>query len=107
VAQLLTLHPERFLTATQAGGAGRSPKAANDPRILVEAGEIENGCISRSRLYRQAPPRQRRNAVPIQTSTNMPLLLPCEATTIRLLPQSKCRPSGYRRSELLAHSITR
>src|SRR5262245_13105635 len=56
VAQLLTLHPERFLTATQAAGAGRSPEAANDPRIEVEAAEIEKGCISRSRLYRQAPP---------------------------------------------------
>ena len=56
VAQLLTLHPERFLTATQAAGAGRSPEAANDPRIAVEAAEIEKGCISRSRLYRQAPP---------------------------------------------------
>ena len=56
VAQLLTLHPGRFLTATQAAGAGRSPAAANDPRIEVEAAEIEKECISRSRLYRQAPP---------------------------------------------------
>jgi len=56
VAQLLTLAPQRFLTATQAAGAGRSPEAANDPRIEVEAAEIEKGCISRSRLYRQAPP---------------------------------------------------
>lgn len=56
VAQLLTLHPERFLTATQAAGAGRSPEAANDPRIEVEASEIEKSCISRSRLFRQAPP---------------------------------------------------
>jgi pimeloyl-ACP methyl ester carboxylesterase len=56
VAQLLTLHPERFLTATQVGAGGRSPEAANDPRIEVEAAEIEKGCISRSRLYRQAPP---------------------------------------------------
>jgi pimeloyl-ACP methyl ester carboxylesterase len=56
VAQLLTLHPERFLTATQVAAAGRSPEAANDPRIEVEAAEIEKGCISRSRLYRQAPP---------------------------------------------------
>ena len=56
VAQLLTLHPERFLTATQVAAAGRSPAAANDPRIEVEASEIEKGCISRSRLYRQAPP---------------------------------------------------
>jgi len=28
----------------------------NDPRIEVEASEIEKNCISRSRLYRQAPP---------------------------------------------------
>jgi len=56
VAQLLTLHPERFLTAVQVAAAGRSPKAANDPRIEKEAAEIEVGCISRSRLYRQAPP---------------------------------------------------
>jgi pimeloyl-ACP methyl ester carboxylesterase len=56
VAQLLTLHPERFLTATQVAAAGRSPAAAADPRIEVEAAEIEKECISRSRLYRQAPP---------------------------------------------------
>jgi pimeloyl-ACP methyl ester carboxylesterase len=56
VAQLLTLDTTRFLTATQVAGAGRSPKAANDPRIEVEAAEIEKGCISRSRLFRQAPP---------------------------------------------------
>ncbi len=56
VAQLLTLHPERFLTATQAAGAGRSPAEANNPRILKEAAEIEQNCISRSRLFRQAPP---------------------------------------------------
>lgn len=55
VAQLLTLHPERFLTATQVAAAGRSPKAANDPRIEKEAAEIERDCISRSRLMRQAP----------------------------------------------------
>lgn len=59
VAQLLTLRPERFLTATQAAGAGRSPAAANDPRIEVEAAEIEKGCISRSRLFRQAPPNRK------------------------------------------------
>jgi pimeloyl-ACP methyl ester carboxylesterase len=56
VAQLLTLHPERFLTATQVAAAGRSPAAANDPRIEQEAAEIEKDCISRSRIHRQAPP---------------------------------------------------
>ena len=56
VAQALTLNPERFITATQAAGAGRSPKAAADPRIEQEAGEIEKDCVSRSRIWRQAPP---------------------------------------------------
>lgn len=55
VAQLLTLHPERFLTAVQVAAAGRSPEEANDPRIETEAAEIARDCISRSRLIRQAP----------------------------------------------------
>lgn len=55
VAQLLTLHPERFLTAVQVASAGRSPREANNPRIETEAAEIEKNCISRSRLMRQAP----------------------------------------------------
>lgn len=55
VAQLLTLHPERFLTGVQVAGAGRSPEEANDPRIETEAAEIARDCISRSRLMRQAP----------------------------------------------------
>jgi pimeloyl-ACP methyl ester carboxylesterase len=55
VAQLLTLHPERFLTATQVAAAGRSPKEANNPRIEQEAAEIEKDCVSRSRITRQAP----------------------------------------------------
>jgi pimeloyl-ACP methyl ester carboxylesterase len=55
VAQLLTLHPERFLTAVQVAAAGRSPREANDPRIETEAAEIARDCISRSRLMRQAP----------------------------------------------------
>ena len=66
VAQLLTLHPERFLTATQVAAAGRSPKAANDPRIEVEAAEIEKDCISRSRLMRQAPEGQKPTEEQIQ-----------------------------------------
>lgn len=54
VAQLLTLHPERFLTATQVAGSGRSPSLANDPQLELEAAEIEKDCISRSRMVRQA-----------------------------------------------------
>lgn len=55
VAQLLTLHPERFLTGVQIAGPGRSPKEANNPRIETEAAEIARDCISRSRVMRQAP----------------------------------------------------
>ncbi len=55
VAQLLTLHPERFLTGVQVAGAGRTPEEANDPRIETEAAEIARDCISRSRAMRQAP----------------------------------------------------
>jgi pimeloyl-ACP methyl ester carboxylesterase len=55
-AQLLTLHPERFITATLVAAAGRSPESAADPRIEQEAAEIEKDCVSRSRIYRQAPP---------------------------------------------------
>src|SRR5262245_55077576 len=49
VAQLLTLRPERFLTATQAAGAGRSPGAANDPRNGVEGSAMGKGCVGRRR----------------------------------------------------------
>jgi pimeloyl-ACP methyl ester carboxylesterase len=55
VAQLLTLHPERFIKGVQVAGAGRTPEEANDPRIETEAAEIARDCISRSRLMRQAP----------------------------------------------------
>ncbi len=55
VAQLLALHPERFLTAVQIAGPGSSPQEANDPRIEVEAAEITKECTSRSRVTRQAP----------------------------------------------------
>lgn len=55
-SQLLTLHPERFLTATLIGGPGRYPWTAEDQqRVEVEASEIAKECISRSRMYRQAP----------------------------------------------------
>ena len=93
VAQLLTLHPERFLTATQAGAAGRSPEEANNPRILEEAAEIEAGCISRSRLFRQAPPNKKPTeedyqkaedaAAPTRTSINIRSRRPCAVTTSR------------------------
>jgi pimeloyl-ACP methyl ester carboxylesterase len=56
VAQLLTLHPERFLTGVQIAGPGRSPREANNPRIETEAAELARDCVSRSRLMRQAPP---------------------------------------------------
>ena len=55
VAQLLTLHPERFLTATLGASAGRSPRILDDPFYEQEASDIEKSCISRSRIYRLAP----------------------------------------------------
>ena len=66
VAQLLTLHPERFLTAVQISGAGRSPALANDPRIELEAAEIEKDCISRGRITRQAPPHAKPSEAELQ-----------------------------------------
>src|SRR5262245_45465042 len=116
VAQLLTLRPGRFLTATQAAGSGRSPEAANDPRIEVEAFEIEKGCISRSRLYRQAPPNakpteeeyRRREAQcradRISTSSRSPPR--CAAITTRRLRPIRCAPSGCPPWASSARSIT-
>ncbi len=44
VAQLLTLAPERFVTATLGGAAGRRHwSAANDAQIELEAAEMERG----------------------------------------------------------------
>ena len=57
VSQLLTLHPERFQSATLIAGAGRfnwdSTRAA---LAETEANERERECISRSLLFRLAPP---------------------------------------------------
>jgi pimeloyl-ACP methyl ester carboxylesterase len=44
VVKLLTTHPERFLTATLGGSAGRRHWTSNDDRTVdTEAGEIEKG----------------------------------------------------------------
>ncbi len=69
VAQLLTLHPERFLTAVQVAASGRSPREANNPRIEVEAAEIARDCISRSRAMRQAPAGMKPTEEDIQKRT--------------------------------------
>lgn len=56
-SQLLTLHPERFLTATLAAGAGRFEFSAADARgAEQEASERERECISRTLMARLAPP---------------------------------------------------
>ena len=53
---LLTMHPERFLTATLVAGPGRFPWTAKDQqRVETEATEIAKDCVSRSRIWRQAP----------------------------------------------------
>jgi pimeloyl-ACP methyl ester carboxylesterase len=55
-SQLLTMHPERFLTATLVAGAGRFEWTAENARQAEqEAVEREKECISRSLIYRLAP----------------------------------------------------
>jgi pimeloyl-ACP methyl ester carboxylesterase len=55
VAQLLTLHPERFMTATLAAACGRRRwTAAEDARVAVEAAELEDGLL-RTQLLRLVP----------------------------------------------------
>ena len=57
VSQLLTLHPERFLSATLVAGAGRFNWDDTRARLAEqEANERERECISRSMLFRLAPP---------------------------------------------------
>ena len=54
--KLLTLHPERFLTATLGGSTGRFRwDAAEEARMEQEASEKERECVSRSQLIRLAP----------------------------------------------------
>jgi pimeloyl-ACP methyl ester carboxylesterase len=61
VSQLLTLHPERFLSATLIGGAGRFDWNADRARQAEVVGaERERECISRSLLVRLAPPNAAR-----------------------------------------------
>lgn len=59
VSQLLTLRPDRFLTATLIAGAGRlewTDEQARDSE--QEAVERERECVSRTLLERQTPPGQ-------------------------------------------------
>jgi pimeloyl-ACP methyl ester carboxylesterase/creatinine amidohydrolase/Fe(II)-dependent formamide hydrolase-like protein len=56
-SQMLTMHPERFLTATLAAGAGRFEFTAADARgAEQEASERERECISRTLIARLAAP---------------------------------------------------
>ncbi|MGQ0735366.1 MAG: alpha/beta fold hydrolase [Acidobacteriota bacterium] len=56
-SQLLTMHPERFLTATLAAGAGRFDWTPEDARLAEqEATEREKECVSRTLMARLAPP---------------------------------------------------
>jgi len=55
-AQLLTTHPERFLTATLGGAAGRFTWGKEElERSEQEAREREKECVSRSQIMRLAP----------------------------------------------------
>ena len=54
--ELLTLHPERVITAVLGGAAGRiSPTAARDAQYEEEAAERDRDCISRSQVNRLNP----------------------------------------------------
>ena len=56
-SQLLTLHPERFLSATLVAGAGRFDwDSATARQADTVAREVEHDCISRSLIRRLAPP---------------------------------------------------
>ena len=60
VSQLLTLRPERFLSATLIAGAGRLSWDSVQARAAeVEATEVERDCISRTLLSRLTPPAGR------------------------------------------------
>jgi pimeloyl-ACP methyl ester carboxylesterase len=57
VSQLLTLRPERFLSATLVAGSGRFGWDAVQAREAEQdASEMEHECISRSLMARLAPP---------------------------------------------------
>jgi pimeloyl-ACP methyl ester carboxylesterase len=56
VAQLLTMHPERFITAILGGSCGRRRwTSADDERVEIEAAEMEQG-VMRSQIARLRPP---------------------------------------------------
>ena len=55
-SELLTLHPERFLSAVISGTAGQWRWTREDgERSELEASEFERECVSRSQLLRLAP----------------------------------------------------
>ena len=57
-AHLLTMHPERFLTATLGGAPGLFHwSAEDDRRAEVEASELEQGML-RSQILRLSPPNE-------------------------------------------------
>jgi pimeloyl-ACP methyl ester carboxylesterase len=56
-SQLLTLHPERFLTATLVAGPGLFAWSAEQAAdAAVEASGRERACVSRTLLTRLSPP---------------------------------------------------
>ena len=55
-SQLLTMHPDRFVTATLGAAAGRFAWTPEDDKLAEqEAAEREKECVSRTLLYRLAP----------------------------------------------------
>jgi pimeloyl-ACP methyl ester carboxylesterase len=58
-ALLLTMHPDRYLTATLGGGAGRFDwDADQDGAAEAEAKDREKECVSRTLMARLSPPNE-------------------------------------------------
>ena len=67
VAQLLTLHPERFITATLGGGTGRRDWTADDERrVALEAAEMERGSLATHLLRLSAAGQPKPDAAQIE-----------------------------------------
>jgi pimeloyl-ACP methyl ester carboxylesterase len=71
VAQLLSLHPERFITATLGGSPGRRHWSDDDDRrIAIEADELERGVLRTQvlRLWPSAAPPPSEEEIRVRTA---------------------------------------
>ena len=115
VAQLVTTHPDRFITLTLGGASGRRNWSGDDQhRVDVEFAEMDEGMLRSLESCASGPRISRRH--PMKSSGNA-LLSAWQAKTPRRLPQydartqtksslkRRCAPSPYLPLELLAPPI--